>query len=383
MGAAVWKGEETMVDQNDEQGLAEKARQALVGPLALALSVGGLGGYGCHLLSMPLAWMLGAMGAVTVVALAGLRPRIPQPLRLGMLGVLGVMLGSSFAPGLVDSVTGWWPSLLGLLVLSVVTPFVASRLFVAQGHDRVTAYFSAAPGGINEMVGVGSSLGGDERTIALVHALRILVVVFTVPLWFRLTGQGYPATSGASGVSWGQAVEAPWQALILLACAVLGMPLGRMIRLPAPQLTGPMLLSAAVHLGGVTLLRPPSDLVSIAQVVVGSALGARFVGVDPRALVKTALTALGSSAIMIALAVAAAAAVGAATGLPFVLLLLSFVPGGVAEMSLVSMALGMDIAFVATHHMFRVTLVIGLAPMAFRWWHRRQAQAEEGVQADG
>jgi membrane AbrB-like protein len=345
--------------------------------------VGGLGGYGFHLLSMPLAWMLGAMGAVTLAALLGLKPRIPQPLRLGMLGVLGVMLGSSFGPGLVQGLLGWWPSLIGLLVLTVVTPFAASRLFVAQGHNPVTSYFAAAPGGINEMVGIGSSLGGDDRTIALVHALRILVVVFSVPLWFRLSGASYPTTSGANFVSWLQAVEAPWQALILVGCALLGMPLGRLIRLPAPQLTGPMLLSAAVHLGGVTVLRPPSDLVAIAQVVVGSALGARFVGVDPRALTKTALTALGSSLIMIALAMAAAATVGAATGLPFVLLLLSFVPGGVAEMSLVSMALGMDIAFVATHHMVRITLVIALAPMAFRWWRRRQGLAEQGAQADG
>jgi membrane AbrB-like protein len=352
-----------------------------LGALVVALVGGGLGGYAFHLMAMPLAWMLGAMAVVTGGALCGMKPRIPQLLRLGMLGVLGVMLGASFGPGLASSVLGWWPSLIGLLILTVVTPFAASRFFVAQGHNPVTSYFAAAPGGINEMVGIGSSLGGDDRTIALVHALRILFVVFSVPVWFRLSGASYPATQGGNVVSWGDAVGAPWQALILLACGVLGMPLGRLMRLPAPQLTGPMALSAAVHLMGVSSLRPPSDLVAIAQVVVGSALGARFVGIDPRALLKTALAAIGSSLVMILMAMAAAAAVGVVTGLPFVLLLLSFVPGGVAEMSLVSMALGMDIAFVATHHMVRITLVIALAPLVFRWWWRRRPLIESKEEA--
>ena len=56
--------------------------------------------------------------------------------------------------------------------------------------------------------------------------------------------------------------------------------------------------------------------------------------------------------------------------LPFAALLLAFVPGGIAEMGLVALALGQDVAFVSTHHVARVVLVIMLAPLAFRLLRR-------------
>ena len=51
--------------------------------------------------------------------------------------------------------------------------------------------------------------------------------------------------------------------------------------------------------------------------------------------------------------------------MPFSVLLLAFSPGGVVEMSLISLAMGVDIAFVSTHHFLRIFLIILLAPMVF------------------
>ncbi len=39
-------------------------------------------------------------------------------------------------------------------------------------------------------------------------------------------------------------------------------------------------------------------------------------------------------------------------------------------MSLIGLALGVDVAFVATHHLIRIFLVILLAPAAVRQWRR-------------
>lgn len=337
-----------------------------VKPLALALFLGGAGGAAFWLLQLPLPWMLGAMLAVTAAALAGARPAVSTPLRQAMLAVLGVMLGSSFSPALFGALSHWVPSLLGLLVFTVATPFLASVVFRRfGGHDPVTSYFAAAPGGINEMVAIGGALGGNERTIALVHALRILFVVFTVPVWYRVTGDIGPR-GAAAGPSVFDGGFGGAEALVLVVCAVAGLPVGKLLRLPAWHLTGPMALSAAAHLGGLTALTPPVELVALAQVVVGSALGARFAGTPVQGLAKAALLAVASSVIMLLLAMVLAEVVAEITGRPFTLLLLAYVPGGVAEMSLVSLALGMDVAFVATHHLARIVLVIGLAPAVFR-----------------
>ena len=42
------------------------------------------------------------------------------------------------------------------------------------------------PGGLNDMTIMGGAMGGQERAIALAHALRILTVVLTIPVWYRL-----------------------------------------------------------------------------------------------------------------------------------------------------------------------------------------------------
>ncbi|MEL6736760.1 MAG: AbrB family transcriptional regulator, partial [Pseudomonadota bacterium] len=42
-------------------------------------------------------------------------------------------------------------------------------------------------------------------------------------------------------------------------------------------------------------------------------------------------------------------------------LLLAYAPGGLNEMSLVSLAIQADVAFVATHHLFRIVALLTLA----------------------
>jgi hypothetical protein len=58
------------------------------------------------------------------------------------------------------------------------------------------------------------------------------------------------------------------------------------------------------------------------------------------------------------------------TGLPFTALILAFAPGGLAEMTLVSLALGIDTAFVSTHHLFRMLILVLGAPFALRLFER-------------
>jgi uncharacterized membrane protein AbrB (regulator of aidB expression) len=82
--------------------------------------------------------------------------------------------------------------------------------------------------------------------------------------------------------------------------------------------------------------------------------------------------AFAATAALLAVTLVTAALVYALTGLPFASLVLAFSPGGLAEMSLIALALDIDPAFVATHHVVRIFLVVVLAPLAFRIWRRRE-----------
>ena len=74
----------------------------------------------------------------------------------------------------------------------------------------------------------------------------------------------------------------------------------------------------------------------------------------------------GAAARLLGVGVGSCLGLNAARGLPVAALVLAFAPGGRAEMTLIALALGVDPAFVSTHHVVRIFLVVILAPMAFK-----------------
>jgi len=333
--------------------------------LALALILGGGGGFLFSRLNLPLAWMLGAMTATTLAAVGRLPVTVPPRLRMVMIAVLGVMLGSAFRPAMFARVGEWSTSLSALaFYIAAVAVIIGFYFRKAAGYDRPTAFFSAIPGGLSEMILVGGGAGGDDRTIALTHAARILLVVLIIPFWFRFTADYQPGGSRGLGPS---LAEIGWFDLAVLTLSGIGGYLGaRACKLPSAALIGPMAFSALAHLSGLTASRPPFELILIAQLVIGASIGCRFAGVALAPLARAVAAATGSTVLMLGLCVAVAAAIGAVTGLPGTALVLALAPGGLAEMSLIALALGIDPAFVSTHHIARIFIIVTLAPLAYR-----------------
>jgi len=333
--------------------------------ILLALALGSIGGWTAHYFNIPLAWMLGAMISTTVAAICGLPVALPVTFRTAMIGVLGVMLGSGFAPEILDRIGDWALSLVGLAVYTLLlTGLVTVFLRKVCGYDPVTAYFSAAPGGLSEMVLVGSQFGGDERIISLTHTSRILLVVLALPFLMQLLFGYTPGPRPAAGIPF--ADSNAFDMLVLTFCGVAGFIAARLARLPAAAILGPMLFSAALHMSGVTDAKPPLELVAAAQVVVGTTIGCRFAGVKMALVAKTIAASIGSTVVLVVSSLLFAVLLHPLTGLPTIGIFLGFAPGGVAEMSLIALALSLDAALVATHHIVRIFFIVVFTPMLFR-----------------
>ena len=166
--------------------------------LALALTLGTVGGAVFNALNLPLPWMLGAMRFTSIAAIAGVGIAVPMGLRSTMVVILGVMLGSAFDPGILENIGRWAVSLTGLAVyiLVCIALGIAYLRLIAR-YDPITAFFTATPGGFNEMVLIGGAMGADDRTIAMSHSARVILVVFTIPLLFQAFGGLDPAARAA------------------------------------------------------------------------------------------------------------------------------------------------------------------------------------------
>ena len=345
--------------------------------MAIALAAGLIGAILFVYWRLPLPWLLGPMSACTILAL--LRAPVLPPLRARpvMIAILAVMLGSRFAPDFIDRAGDWFLSLalLGAYV-AIVAAVTIPYLQRVAGYDRVTAYFAAMPGGLNEMVIVGGAMGGDERKISLVHATRILLVVFIVPFWFQLVNGIQIGDRSSFGVSYTEIV--PLDYLLLGLCIAIGWPIAKAVRLPAPQFFGPLLLSAALHLTGTSTAQPPSELVNLAQLVIGVTVGARFVGTTPSEMLRSIGFGIVNTSMILGLCGIFAYSLHKITDVNVPAMVLAYAPGGMPEMSLIALAMGLDVAFVVTHHATRATFIFIGTPLVFRLLERRRQRLSGG-----
>jgi len=337
----------------------------------LAICIGLTGALIFVYLRAPLPWMLGAMTASTIAALAGARISAPAVVRMPMVLIVGVMVGATFSPEILGRFPEWWQTILILLLLSVVLGALCTiYLHVFSGFDLSTAYFSAMPGGLIEMVTLAEEHKGDIRTVALVHSVRILVIVFCVPITVRLI-EGVAA--GSSGVLRFSVVDMSAIDLVwIFGTGIAGIVVGRLLRMPAAYLLGPLTASAVVHAAGISEFKLPAEFLYLAQLVIGTSVGCRFVGVASATVFRIIRVAFGMTLIFLAVTALFAWLASRLSDYGFVPLFLAYAPGGLPEMSLVAIALHIEVAFVAFHHIVRLFMVMGGAPLAYALVGRMQ-----------
>lgn len=329
--------------------------------ICYSLMLGTIGGFTFYSLSLALPWMLGAMAMTAAAAIYGKPIVMSRHLRQVMIAVIGVLLGSAFAPAMLGQITQWAASLTVLALFLALVALVIPWLLRRAGYDRATAYFSALPAGLTEMTAVGLENGGNPQIIALTHTVRVLLVAFTIP-FVMVVMAGYERPDAPTAVLEGLSNI---DVALLTGCGVIGMWLGACLNLPAAALAGPLALSAAVHLSGLTASSPPGFLVSIAQVILGTSVGARFAGLTLSTSGRTIFLAVCVTVGMLLLSSAGAILLAPIIGIDPLALLLALAPGGVTEMSLIALALNQDIAFVTTHHVIRIALIVMIGPAVF------------------
>jgi membrane AbrB-like protein len=346
--------------------MAQSSNLTAVRNTLVALAVGLAGGAVFHALHTPLPWTLGSLFATAAMALTGGQWFLPRVAWNAARPFVGVLAGSAFSLPVVMSMLGWWDVLATLLLYSVAMTFLGWAFFhKGLGYDSVTAFFASAPGGLGELTLLGGSLGGDVRRLVLIHALRIILVVFTVPFLVQvLLLPGDPLGSAAPVHAAPDAALQDW--IILLACGVAGFFIGRPFRSLGGVMVVPMLLSAAVHVGGLTEVSPPGWLVAFVQVIIGSISGARFAGTTWRELRTTAAQGLAWAVVLLAAALGAAWLCSLFADEPLLALILAFAPGGIVEITIVAYAIGVHTAFVVTCQLCRVILVLLTTPTLFR-----------------
>jgi membrane AbrB-like protein len=326
------------------------------------LAIAAAGGALFSLLGLPMPWMLGSLIVCMVASQFVANVHVPSIFREILQPVLGVSLGSFFTPSLFGELSRW-PTVLALLAVYIVVASLFGIFYFRRiaGYDLTTSFFSAIPGGLADLTLVGASMGANIVLLGLIHSIRVLMVVVTIP--FILSFFAGPIVSTAARV------PIPLELLdlgILVLCGIAGYVLGRVTRMPAGSVLAPLLVSAAVHLMGFTQSSPPASMINVVQVILGAYIGARFVDLQWSHFRSALMHGLIWGTGLIALSILAALVCSWLTGFGLAQLLLGFAPGGVAEMGLLTLARDIDVALVTTCHIARILIVYMIVPIATR-----------------
>jgi uncharacterized protein len=211
-------------------------------------------------IGLPSASLFAALVVGLCAALLPARmPEVPAGVFRAAQALTGVSLGVYVQSSSLHAVaSAWLPVAVvstGTLVLSLLCGWLLVR---TVGLDRPTAALGMVAGGASGIVGMADELGADDRLVAVMQYLRVLVVVVLTPILVAVAfrhphgrGGGTPAGAPVLGSlrDWG----------LVAAALAAGALLARITRLPAGALLGPMVVAAILAVSAGSFREPRSS----------------------------------------------------------------------------------------------------------------------------
>lgn len=326
---------------------------------------------------LPSPVLFGALLAGLVVALGTPQvPQIPEAAFSGAQALLGVSIGVLFDLRTLAALRADWLPVLAVCLATLVASVAAG--FVLRLHRSVSAAtgaFAMVAGGASGIVAIARELGADDRVVAVVQYLRVLLIIVGMPLVARFvfhSANGSAAsTATASGAGSGAAAGLLVDLLITGVSVAGGLLLARWIDVPAGSLLLPLTVAVLISLTGVTgTLAVPQALQGVGYALIGLQVGLRFTRASLRAVAGLLPLAVGAILGLIAVSAVLGALLARATGRSALDGYLATTPGGLYAVLATAVGSGSDVTFILTVQLVRLFVMLFSAPLLARWLRR-------------
>ncbi|MEA2480391.1 MAG: uncharacterized protein QOJ07_2313 [Thermoleophilaceae bacterium] len=332
----------------------------------LLLLLTALGAVAAAAAGLPGPTLFGALLVGIAWSLAGRGPRLelPRPAFVAAQAAIGVELGAYLTVGTLSAVSSeWLPVTLVSLATLAVTLLAGLGLARVTDLDAPTASLGMVAGGASGIVAIADELGADDRLVAVMQYLRLLVIVLLTPVLAQVAfgASGSGAGGGSVPFLTGDGL------LLAVGVGAAGTALAVLVRLPAGALLGPMLLAGALTLAGLTGHAVVPDVVrQLAFVGIGLQVGLRF---TPESLRQARDVLPRVLASIFALLVACAGLgwlLAQLAGVSFFDGYLATTPGGLYAVLGVALASGANTTFVLAVQALRLFVMVLAAPAIIR-----------------
>lgn len=318
-------------------------------------------------------WLLGVVGLPSpllfAALLAGLAvalarpggPDLPDGVFQAAQGVCGVLLGAYIDLDSLDAAADAWAPVALVTAGTLVASLAAGAGLARWAHAHApTALLGMVAGGASGIVAMAHELGADDRLVAFMQYLRVLIVVLATPVIAALAFGAGSAAPVPDAPLLGD-VEG-W--LITAAVAPVGVVVGRVVHLPAPTLLGPLAVAGAVAIAHPFAV--PRVLQEIAFVGIGLQVGLRFTTATVREVGRLLVPVLVAIAALMVTCFGLAGLLAATADIPLLDAYLATTPGGLYAVLATAFGAGADTTFIVAVQTLRLCVMVVLAPLIMR-----------------
>jgi uncharacterized protein len=316
---------------------------------------------------LPSSYLFGALlVGIAAALLAPDRLAIPQPAFTGALAVAGVVLGTLLDSSSLDAIADGWLPLALVTAATLAISLVAGALLArVTSLDLPTAALGMVAGGASGIVGISGELGADDRLVAFMQYLRVLLIVLLTPVLVAIAfpGEAAHATAAAEPVL---GDVRGW--LSPLATCAAGLALASAAGFPGASLLVPMTLAAVLTLavpGGEFEVPPLAREVAFA--LIGLQVGLKFTLETIRLLGRLLLPVVAAVLGVLAACGVLALVLDVSSDVSFRDAYLATTPGGLYAVLAVALGANANAGFILAAQGLRLIVMIALAPVVVRW----------------
>lgn len=314
---------------------------------------------------LPAAALIGPMMAGIVLGTSGAGLRVPRLAFDGAQAIVGCLIAASIEPVILLAFIDDWPISLSVAVLTVaassILGYLISRWRILPG---TTGVWGSAPGAASAMVLMAGAFGADQRLVAFMQYLRVLMVSVAAALvagiWVDTGSVEAPAHPWFPPIEW-----LPFATT--MAVAAIAVVAARVTRLPSMNFLASMVVGILVHLGLGLSFQLPQWLLAASYVAIGWTIGLNF----DRAIVAHAFRALPKLVVSILLLMAFCAGLGwllhRMLGVDPLTAYLATSPGGMDSIAIIAAASrDVNLSFIMALQMARFLFVLFFGPAVSR-----------------
>ena len=313
-------------------------------------------------LALPAPFLMGPVLVSTLFAILRTSFSVPEQIKQISFILIGISVGSNVTPEALLSIFRWPFSIL-LMILSVITIIFLCKIILQNffGMDKKSSLLASTPGHLSFVLMLGTETEADTTKIAIIQSIRVLALTLITPVIVVLY-----SGSELNDANLQREIMNSGSLVVLCLLSIISGLVFKKLKLPAPFLIGAMLISALSHGTNLTPGYVPNLLEGIAFAILGTVIGARFVGVEIESLKSCLISGLTITLAGISICFLATSIIYKLTGIPFIHIFIAIAPGGLETMVAIGGLVDAEPTYVAFHHVMRLFFIALLIPIILK-----------------